>query len=117
MSAAQLLLRRLLEQAGGPSETGYMLVIDGEGLENLPDQISTPESSYGVHRVGSELAPDLSEVGIARHAQCVVEADMTVWIAIERVITDRTARPGQTRADASVGQAHAHVARRRQRGS
>ena len=33
---AQLLLRRLLDQAGGATETGYLLVIDGEGLENLP---------------------------------------------------------------------------------
>jgi len=31
VSAAQLLLRRLLDQAGGASETGYLLVIDGEG--------------------------------------------------------------------------------------
>ena len=55
MSAAQLLLRRLLDQAGGASETGYVLVIDGEGLENLPDQMPTPKGSYGVHRIGSEL--------------------------------------------------------------
>lgn len=55
MSAAQLLLRRLLDQAGGASETGYLLVIDGEGLENLPDQIPTPQGAYGVQRVASEL--------------------------------------------------------------
>lgn len=55
MSAAQLLLRRLLDQAGGASETGYVLVIDGEGLENLPDQMPTPKGVCGVHRVGSEL--------------------------------------------------------------
>lgn len=55
MSAAQLLLRRLLDQAGGASETGYVLVIDGEGLENLPAQMPTPKGSYGVHRVTSEL--------------------------------------------------------------
>ncbi len=55
MSAAQLLLRRLLEQAGGAAETGYMLVIDGEGLENLPDQMPTGKGSYGVHRVSTEL--------------------------------------------------------------
>lgn len=55
MSAAQLLLRRILDQAGGASETGYVLVIDGEGLENLPDQMPTPKGSYGVHRVSSEL--------------------------------------------------------------
>lgn len=55
MTAAQLLLRRLLDQAGGASETGYVLVIDGEGLESLPDQMPTPKGSYGVHRVASEL--------------------------------------------------------------
>jgi hypothetical protein len=55
MSAAQLLLRRLLDQAGGASETGYLLVIDSEGLEDLPDQIPTPKGSYGVHRVSSEF--------------------------------------------------------------
>ncbi len=55
MSAAQLLLRRLLDQAGGPSETGYLLVIDSEGLENLPQQMPSPTASYGVHRVSSEL--------------------------------------------------------------
>lgn len=55
MSASQLLLRRLLEQAGGACETGYLLVIDGEGLENLPDQMPTPQGAYAVHRIGSEL--------------------------------------------------------------
>lgn len=55
MSAAQLLLRRLLDQSGGASEAGYVLVIDGEGLENLPEQMPTPKGSYGVHRITSEL--------------------------------------------------------------
>jgi len=55
VSAAQLLLRRLLDQAGGASETGYLLVIDGEGLEDLPSQIPTPKGTYGVQRVSSEL--------------------------------------------------------------
>lgn len=55
MSAAQLLLRRLLDQAGGSTETGYVLVIDGEGLESLPDQIPTPKGSYAVQRVSTEL--------------------------------------------------------------
>jgi hypothetical protein len=45
----------LLEQAGGADETGYVLVIDGEGLESLPDQIPTPRGPYAVHRVASEL--------------------------------------------------------------
>ncbi len=55
MSAAQLLLRRLLDQAGGASETGYLLVIDGEGLGALPEQLATPKGPYGVHRVATEL--------------------------------------------------------------
>ena len=55
MSAAQLLLRRLLDQAGGAGETGYVLVIDGEGLETLPDQIPTPRGVYQVHRVATEI--------------------------------------------------------------
>ncbi len=55
MSSSERLLHRLLEQAGGASETGYLLVIDGEGLESLPAQMGTSKGSYGVHRVGSEL--------------------------------------------------------------
>jgi hypothetical protein len=55
VNSAQLLLRRLLEQAGGASGTGYLLVIDGEGLENLPVQMPTPQGTYGVHRVATEL--------------------------------------------------------------
>jgi hypothetical protein len=55
VSAAQLLLRRLLDQAGGASETGYLLVIDGEGLENLPNQMPAPKGAYAVHRVTTEL--------------------------------------------------------------
>lgn len=55
MSAAQLLLRRLLDQAGGATETGYVLVIDGEGLEDLPVQMPTPKGDYGVHRITTEL--------------------------------------------------------------
>ena len=55
MSAAQLLLRRLLDQAGGASEAGYVLVIDSEGLENLPNQMPTPKGVYAVHRVSTEL--------------------------------------------------------------
>lgn len=55
MSASQLLLRRLLEQAGGSAETGYVLVLEGEGLEDLPAQIPTPSGAYAIHRVSSEL--------------------------------------------------------------
>lgn len=55
MSAAQLLLRSLIEKAGGAEETGYLLVIDGEGLESLPEQMQTPKGAYRVHRVATEL--------------------------------------------------------------
>jgi len=55
VSAAQLLLRRLLDRAGGASETGYVLVIEGEGLDNLPAEMPTPTATYGVHRVSTEL--------------------------------------------------------------
>jgi hypothetical protein len=55
LSSAQLLLRRLLDQAGGAAESGYVLVIDGEGLEDLPALMPAPSGAYGVHRVGTEL--------------------------------------------------------------
>ena len=58
MSAAPLLLRRLLDRTDGAErtdETGYLLVIDSEGLETLPEQMTTPRGNYRVHRVGSEL--------------------------------------------------------------
>ncbi len=55
LQTAQLLLRRLLEQAGGAAEQGFVLVLDGEGLEQLPAEIATPRGIHGVHRVGSEL--------------------------------------------------------------
>ncbi len=59
MSAAQLLLRRLLDQAGGASETGYVLVIDGEGLESLPDQMPTPKGAYGLVETIHSVACDI----------------------------------------------------------
>jgi len=55
VSAAELLLKRLVEQAGGGAETGYVLVIDGEGLEDLPPQVPTPQATYGVHRARTDL--------------------------------------------------------------
>lgn len=55
MSSAQLLLRRLLEQAGSASDRSYVLVLDGEGLDDLPREIATARGPYGVHRVSSEL--------------------------------------------------------------
>ena len=55
MSAAQMLLRRLLDVAGGAEETGYLLVLEGDGLEDLPETIKTPKAAYGVHRVQTEI--------------------------------------------------------------
>lgn len=55
MSAAQLLLRRLVEQAGGADETGYILVIASEGLEDLPPRIPMPKGAYAVHQVATEI--------------------------------------------------------------
>ncbi len=55
MNSAQLLLRRLLEQAGGVEESSYLLVLDGEGLEDLPEKFSTSSVTYAVHRVDTEL--------------------------------------------------------------
>lgn len=53
--AAQILLRKLLEQAGGSADSGYVLVLDGEGLEQLPPQMATAHGTYSVHRVASEI--------------------------------------------------------------
>jgi len=44
-----------VEQAGSGAETGYVLVIDGEGLESLPPQVPTPQATYGVHRARTDL--------------------------------------------------------------
>lgn len=52
--SATLLLRRLIEQAGGDAGR-YLLVIDGEGLEELPPEMITPEVTYSVARVGTEI--------------------------------------------------------------
>jgi hypothetical protein len=38
----------------GPGD-GLLLVIDGEGLENLPEQMPTPKGAYRVYRVNTEL--------------------------------------------------------------
>lgn len=53
--SAQILLRRLLEHAGGSAEAGYVLVLDGDGLEDLPPQMPTPHGTYSVHRLASEI--------------------------------------------------------------
>ncbi|MCA9674842.1 MAG: BREX-2 system phosphatase PglZ [Myxococcales bacterium] len=55
LGSSQILLRKLLEQAGGSAEPGYVLVLDGEGLEDLPAQMVTPHGTYSVHRIASEM--------------------------------------------------------------
>jgi hypothetical protein len=55
VSAAQILLRRLLEQSSGATEFTYTLVIDSEGLEDLPREISIAKGSFAVHRAATEL--------------------------------------------------------------
>ncbi len=53
--SSQLLLRTILQRAGGTAEPGYVLVLDGEGLEDLPAQMQTPHGTYSVHRIASEI--------------------------------------------------------------
>lgn len=55
VSSAQILLRKLLERAGGSADSGYVLVLDGEGLEDLPAHMATPHGTYSVHRLTSEI--------------------------------------------------------------
>jgi hypothetical protein len=52
---SDLLLHKLLEAAGGPAERGYVLALDGEGLEDVPDRIDTSRASYTVYRPQTEL--------------------------------------------------------------
>ncbi|MCG8417457.1 MAG: BREX-2 system phosphatase PglZ [Proteobacteria bacterium] len=55
MSTAQMLLRGLLDEAGGAAESGYMLVLDSEGLEDLPPRLTTARATYSVCRVATEI--------------------------------------------------------------
>ena len=55
MSTAQMLLRRMLDEAGGPDESGYVLVLECEGLESLPDSLDTSQGRYSVHRPATEI--------------------------------------------------------------
>lgn len=55
VGSAQILLRKLLELAGGSAEAGYVLVLDGEGLEELPPQMPSPHGTYTVHRLATEI--------------------------------------------------------------
>jgi len=52
---AQVILRKLVEMAGGPAEEGYILALDAEGLEEVPEVFPTERGSYSVHRPQTEL--------------------------------------------------------------
>lgn len=52
---AEPLLKRILEGAGTPSEQDFVLVLDGEGLEDLPDTLKTTHDLYTVHRPRTEV--------------------------------------------------------------
>jgi len=53
VSTANLLLNHVLNRSRGP-ET-FVLVLDGEGLEQLPDRLDSGGAQYAVQRVTSEL--------------------------------------------------------------
>lgn len=55
MNNAQMLLRKLIDQAGGPAEEGFVLVLDGEGLENPPAEVHTSKALYRVRRAVTEI--------------------------------------------------------------
>ncbi|KYG04935.1 hypothetical protein BE21_43865 [Sorangium cellulosum] len=53
---AQVVLKRIVEMAGGAAERGYVLAIAGEGLEELPATLDTVAGRYAVVRPSSEIA-------------------------------------------------------------
>ena len=53
---AQVILKRIVEMAGGAAERGYVLAIAGEGLEELPATLDTVAGRYAVVRPSSEIA-------------------------------------------------------------
>ena len=53
--SAQILLRKLVEIAGGASDTGYLLAIDGEGLETVESRFAAGRAVYEVYRPETEL--------------------------------------------------------------
>ena len=52
---ARHLLSRLVELSGGPAERGFVLALDCEGLERVPDRLSTNQATYQVYRPSGEL--------------------------------------------------------------
>ncbi len=55
MRETNLILKKLLELAGGPQEHGYVLALDGEGLSDVPETLQTPTATYTVVRPTSEV--------------------------------------------------------------
>ncbi|MRG98407.1 BREX-2 system phosphatase PglZ [Polyangium spumosum] len=49
------LLRKLVEMAGGPAAQGYVLALDGDGLESVPQRVQTSQATYEVCRPRTEL--------------------------------------------------------------
>ncbi|MDO9018003.1 MAG: BREX-2 system phosphatase PglZ [Deltaproteobacteria bacterium] len=54
-SDAVLLLKKLVDLAGGPLERGYVLALEGEGLDEIPSEIHTRSANYLIHRPRTEL--------------------------------------------------------------
>lgn len=52
---AQVILRRLVEMAGGPAERGYVLALAAEGLRDLPSEFPTSSGKYAVVHLTSEI--------------------------------------------------------------
>lgn len=50
-----LLLRKIVEMAGGAAETGYVLALEGEGIEDVPASIAREPVRIQVYRPRSEL--------------------------------------------------------------
>ena len=52
----QVVLRRLVEMSGGPTERGYVLALMSTGLEALPTELSTSAGKYAVVHPTSEVS-------------------------------------------------------------
>lgn len=52
---AQVILRRLVEMAGGPAERGFVLALAADGLRDLPPELATSSAKYAVVRPTSEI--------------------------------------------------------------
>lgn len=55
MSAAEVLVRKLLELAGGSPTSGWTLALAGPGLEELPERIDTAQGSVSIARPTTEV--------------------------------------------------------------